>query len=325
MTPTSVRSVLDRFDEIRKHGPYDYPHHHHHDGGRHDLHIAIGAIIHGNEVGSLPSVISLIEGLNDGSIDYGGRLTILLGNPEAAIADRRFLDVDLNRVFVDNPPPGHESDRSRELMPILDDVDVFFDIHQTILKSERPFYTFPFDPVGWRWARAVGGASTWVTRKPGQTFSDGTVNTDEYVRNQNKPGVTLELGAMGFSDEAEALATAAFTRLLVVAEEVGSGRATIEDLAEQQPELEFVGTSWIQQFTDPTMQLRPGLWNFCTVVEGENLSAEGTPAITAPCDGMVLFPKYPVYDMEGRAIEPRPGEIVRIVAPLDRHPLEIWT
>lgn len=322
---TTVPTVLDRFAELRQPGPYEYPHHHHHVGGRHDLHIAIGAIIHGNEVGSLPSVIALMEGLNDGSVTYGGRLTIVLGNPEAALADRRFLDVDLNRVFVDDPPPGHESNRSRELMPILDDVDVFFDIHQTILKSERPFYTFPFDRVGWHWARAVGGATTWVTRKPGQTFSDGTVNTDEYVRNQNKPGVTLELGAMGFSDQAEELATAAFTRLLTVADEVGSGRSTIDQLAEAQPELEFVGTSWIQQFTDPTMRLRPGLWNFHAVAEGETLSAEGTPEISAPCDGMVLFPKYPDYGDDGRAVEPRPGEIVRIVAPLDRHPLEIWT
>lgn len=143
------------------------------------------------------------------------------------------------------------------------------------------------------------------------------------MRNQNKPGVTLELGAMGFSDQAEALATASFTRLLAVAEEVGSGGATIDQLAETQPELEFVGTSWIQQFTDPTMQLRAGLWNFCAVTEGEILSADGTPEITAPCDGMILFPKYPVY-ADGRALEPRPGEIVRIVAPLDRHPLEIW-
>lgn len=321
---TSVRAVLDRFDEVRQPGPFDYPHHHHHDGGRHGFHLVIGAIIHGNEVGSLPSVISLIESLGDGSVDYGGRLTILLGNPEAALADRRFLDVDLNRVFFDDAPAGHERDRARAIMPILDDADVFFDIHQTILASDRPFYTFPFGRAGWQWARAVGGASTWVTRAPGATFSAGNVNADEYVRMQDKPGLTLELGAMGFSDQADAVASEALHRLVATADTVGSGRSEVGEVADSWPDLEFVQTAWTQQFDDPSMRLRPGLRNFQPVTQGETLSAPDTPPITAACDGMLLFPKYPEYGDDGLAVEPRPGEIVRIVAPLDRHPVDIW-
>ncbi len=320
----SVPAVLDRFEQIRRSGPFDYAHHHYHDGGRHRFHLVIGAIIHGNEVGSLPSVLSLIDSLNAGTVHFGGRLTIVLGNPEAALADKRFLDVDLNRVFVDDPPSGHESERARAIMPILDEADVFFDIHQTILESDRPFYTFPFSQPGWHWARAVGGASTWVTRAPGATFSAGTVNADEYVRMQNKPGLTLELGAMGFSNQADTVAAAALDRLLAVADAVGSGQATAADMAEQQPELNFVQTAWSQRFDQPTMRLRAGLYNFQAVSQGETLSAPDTPVITAPSDGMVLFPKYPDYDDDGAAVEPRPGEIVRTVEPLEQHPLEIW-
>ena len=72
------------------------------------------------------------------------------------------------------------------------------------------------------------------------------------------------------------------------------------------------------------MRLRDGLVNFQPVAQGEVLSAPSTPEITAPCDGFLLFPKYPGYQADGSAIEPRPGEIVRIVAPLAQHPLDLW-
>lgn len=321
---TSVTAALDRFAEISRPGPFEYRHHHHHDGGSHGLHLVIGAIIHGNEVGSLPSVLSLIESLNDGTVTYGGRLTVVLGNPEAALAGRRFLDVDLNRVFFDEAPAGHESERAKAIMPILDDADVFFDIHQTILASDRPFFIFPFSRTGWHWARAVAGASTWVTRPPGQTFSTGTVNTDEYVRLQGKPGFTLELGAIGFSQQADGVAGPALSRLVAAADAVGSGQATVAELAEGQPDLEFVETAWTQRFDDPTMRLRPGLRNFMPVSEGETLSALGAPEVVAPIDGVLLFPKYPDYDDSGTVIEPRPGELVRIVQPMTQHPVEMW-
>jgi succinylglutamate desuccinylase len=321
---TDVQGWLDRFDAIRAAGPFAYARHHHHDGGRHDLHVVIGAIVHGDEVGSLPAIVGLMEQLLLGGATFGGRLTIFLGNPEAALAGRRFLENDLNRVFVDAPPDDHEGRRATEIRPILDAADVFLDLHQTILETDRPFYIFPWSIPGWQWARAIGGASTWVTRPPTQAFSPGTCCADEYVRLRGRPGITLELGERGFTPEADRRAAHAVRRLLKVADRVGGGTDTLAGAATHEPDLAFVETRWRAAFTDPHLRLRPGLTNFAPVQAGDRLSADGTPELLAPVDGLVLFPKYPDYADDGRVIEPRPGEIVRIVAPLAEHPAVAW-
>lgn len=321
---TELQGWLDRFDALRVRGPFDYPRHHHHDGGRHGLHVVLGAIVHGDEVGSLPAIVGLLDRLLHDQLRYGGKLTVFLGNPEASLAGRRFLESDLNRVFVDDPPNDHEGRRAQELRPILGAADVFLDLHQTILPTDRPFYIFPWSVPGWQWARAIGGAQTWVTRPPTQSFSPGTCCADEYVRLRGLPGLTLELGHRGFCDQAAARATSAIDRLLAVADHVGTGVETLAGAATHAPDLDFVETRWRCPFDDPTLRLRPGLTNFAPVSAGEVLTAPGSPERIAPVSGLVLFPKYPDYTPDGRAVEPRPGEIVRIVAPLTEHPAVAW-
>jgi succinylglutamate desuccinylase len=280
--------------------------------------------VHGDEVGSLPAVVDLVEALNDGTTSFGGRLTIFLGNPEASAADVRFLEADLNRVFVEEPPANHEGHRARELKPILDAADVFVDLHQTIEPTDRPFYIFPFGIAGWHWARAIGGPTTWVTRAPTASFSTGTCGTDEYVRLANKPGLTIELGPKGFNPQSIERAEAALQRLLATADVVGADPDALAQRAEAGPDLTFLHTVWSQPFDDPHLALRPGLSNFAPVEAGDRLSAEATPPVDAPVSGMVLFPKYPRYNTTGEVLEPRPGEIVRIVAPMTGHPIEVW-
>ena len=94
------------------------------DGGKSDYTLHISSIVHGNEVGSLPTVISVIQDLEQGNIEFGGRINITLGNPEASKMDRRFIDADLNRLFLTTQPSEHqhthEGQRSRALMPWLD-------------------------------------------------------------------------------------------------------------------------------------------------------------------------------------------------------------
>lgn len=286
--------------------------------------MVIGAIVHGDEVGSLPAILDLIDALNSGTIQYGGKVTIFLGNPEASLADRRFLEADLNRVFIDDPPDCHEGRRARELKPILDAADVFLDLHQTILHTDRPFYIFPFAAEGWRWARAIGGARSWVTRAPDATFSSGTCCADEYVRARNRPGLTLELGQKGLSTEAADRARYALTRLLALADAVGTNPDALTARADAEPALDLWHTTLRQPFDQPTLRLRPGLTNFAAVRAGDNLAADGTPEILAPQDGRLLFPKYPDYQADGRVVEPRPGEIVRIIQPLEEAEAVGW-
>jgi len=317
-------SYLDRFRAVASPEPGGYRWSHRHDGGRHDLHLVFGSMIHGDEVGSLPAVVEALELLAQDRLGFSGRITFFVGNPEAGLQRQRFLEQDLNRMFMQREEDAHEVRRARQLMPILDTADLFVDFHQTILATRKPFYICPWHRPGWLWARALAGAEHWVTRPPYQSFASGLVCADEYVRVQGKAGLTLELGEQGFFPDAAARALRTIRRALTLGDQLAEDPQALQQQAEQQPELVFLQTVHREQFTDAGMSLRAGIVNFEAVNEDELLSGPGGPELRAPCSGDVLFPKYPPRDAGGQALDPRPGELYRIVQPLQGHPLDLW-
>ena len=321
-TRARLARLLQEFERRKKTGPFEYSWAHHHDGGHHQTHIVFGCMIHGNEFGSLPAAVRLVQALTDGSLKFGGRLTIFIGNPEAALENRRYLEADLNRVFLDTGKDQHEHRRAQAIMPILKSADVFLDFHQTILNTTQPFYIFPWHTQGWLWARAIQGTNVWVTRDPKKTFSSGSQCSDEYVTNLGRPGMTLELSQKGFSDAAESLCWNAMLRTLNTAD-AQAAATPLRLLAERQPELKFLTTTFAERFDTPNKALLPGLINFQQVRQGQMLHAAGSPEITVPENGLVLFPKYPERDGTA-AIAPWPNELYRLVAPMAQHPRELW-
>ncbi|MCB9681188.1 MAG: succinylglutamate desuccinylase/aspartoacylase family protein [Alphaproteobacteria bacterium] len=320
---TELAAHLAAFDRLARPGPWNYSRAHHHDGGVHGFHLVFGSMVHGDEVGSLPAMVRVLQELADGTRTYGGRATFFVGNPEAGREGQRFLESDLNRVFMDNPPDTHEGRRARLLRPILDTADVFLDLHQTIEPTRHAFYIFPFQEQGWLWARALGTTPMWVTRHPGTAFTTGAMCADEYVRALGRPGITIELSEKGFGHGGEDRAYQAITAALALADAVDAGTTTLRAAAEAQPELTFLETVHRERFVDDTLALRPGIVNFDTVRAGDVVSADGTPELVVPKDGMILFPKYPPR-VDGTYKRPLPGEIYRVVAPLQGHPLELY-
>ncbi|MCB9665794.1 MAG: succinylglutamate desuccinylase/aspartoacylase family protein [Alphaproteobacteria bacterium] len=315
---------LARFDAVARPGPWPYPRVHHHEGGGHPFHLVIGSMVHGDEVGSLPAVVRVIEELVTGQRLHAGTVSFFVGNPEAGLQGQRFLEDDLNRVFMDDPPASHEGRRGALLRPLLDAADVFLDLHQTIEPTQHAFYIFPFQTHGWHWARALASTSMWVTRHPGTAFTTGAKCADEYVRDRGLPGITLELSQKGFGNGGEERAYQAITRALELSDAVAAGTTTLEEAAMDRPELTFLETVHREPFASEDLALRPGLQNFQEVAEGEVLSAPGTPELRAPCGGWVLFPKYPPRVEGGGYKKPLPGEIYRIVRAMGGHPVEVF-
>ena len=146
MTPSFLSDIrprlqhhLEQFSRLHRPGPFEYEWVHHNDGGRHELHVVFGCMVHGNEYGSLPAAIRLIEALSTGTLQFGGQVSLFIGNPEAALENKRYLEADLNRVFLNTRQTRHEDRRAQALMPILNTADVFIDFHQTILETAQPF------------------------------------------------------------------------------------------------------------------------------------------------------------------------------------------
>lgn len=289
-------------------------------GGDHDYHVIFGCIIHGDEVGSLPAAVAVLEALDQGALRFGGRLSVVLGNRPAALANQRFLEADLNRVFLPDAPDSWEARRAAELIPLLDTADLFLDLHQTIEPTASAFAIFPWSPEGEHWVRALNAAPRWVTRPPGVNFSPGLRCADEHVRLRGASGVTVELGQKGFDPAAAALAERLMREALRIADRLGRGEQTLAEAAEGQPSpIAYEPDSHVA-FSDPSLALRPGLQNLAPVRRGELLSAEGSPEIRSPGDGALLFPKYPPRDAAGRALGPLPAELVRVVRPLPDGP-----
>jgi predicted deacylase len=270
------------------------------------MHTVVGCLIHGNEHGTLPAAISLVEALNAGRVRPKGPVTVLIGNTEAALADKRFLEEDFNRVFTfDRPAASLERKLAERVRPILDAADVFLDLHQTQTPTAQAFWTFPWSTEMGLWARALQAAKVALTRPAGQSFSAGTCCLDEYVRNRGKVGITVEVGYKGQDPAQSAHSYEVMTRLIAIVDRVASGQS-LESIALEASEVRAYKTADIVPAATAQHRLRPGLGNWTPVQQGELLSATGAPELRASVEGFVLFPKYP-----GPA-DPPPPELFRL-------------
>ena len=286
---TRLNELLSEFHNYCTQSDYEW--HFVHDGGQINHCLQINAILHGNEVGSLPAVVAIARELRLGKRTYRGRLSIVLGNPEAARKNVRFLESDLNRMFLDNELLTHESGRARTLMPILDKCDLLLDLHQTILHSKHPFYIFPFQEQALQWAQVIGATRAYVDATPVDPDKATTRCADEYVWLRNRPAVTLELGQKGFSDLAETTAYLAITKAMSAIEQIHRGHP-LNDLASEQAPLQRYVTIHREPYPSVRHRLRHGLINFSPVKKGEALHLAGTPPLLSPHSGLLLFPKY---------------------------------
>ena len=133
------------------------------DGARPGPHVALIALAHGNE---LAGAIVLDRLLRDGFYPTRGRLTFGFANLDAF--DRfdasrptlsRFVDEDINRVWdeavLDGPRRSAELTRAREIRPLIDTVDVLFDLHSMLWPSD-PLMLCGGSAKGRRLAAGVG-------------------------------------------------------------------------------------------------------------------------------------------------------------------------
>jgi hypothetical protein len=114
------------------------------DSGLPGPHVALLAIMHGNEIAG---AVVLDRLLRQGLAPARGKLSFAFLNtaayarfdPQRPTASR-FVDEDLNRVWdpaiLDGPRRSVELDRAREIRPFVDTIDVALDLHSMLWPSE---------------------------------------------------------------------------------------------------------------------------------------------------------------------------------------------
>jgi len=100
--------------------------------------------IHGDEVSGIHALDKLLFDLAGGERKLArGSLTLARGNAQALAAERRYIQLNLNRMFKDSYDAGvdasaYEYKRAQELKKILEDCDYFLDFHSAPIAQE-PF------------------------------------------------------------------------------------------------------------------------------------------------------------------------------------------
>jgi predicted deacylase len=123
------------------------------DSGIAGPHVLINALVHGNEV---CGVIALQHLFNAGIRPKIGKLTLGFSNVAAYQAfdvedpmASRFLDEDMNRVWgaetLDGDRHSRELERAREIRPLIDTVDLLFDVHSMQHKTAPVIVAGPLD------------------------------------------------------------------------------------------------------------------------------------------------------------------------------------
>jgi len=161
--------------------------------------LLVTVCIHGDEVCGLVAVNQLLqEGFFKHGFDNKNvRVTILLGNPRAVMENRRFIDVNLNRMFTpqycdqQGAPHVHdpyERSRLEEIIPEMHKCDSYLDIHST----SAPTIPFAIVPPGAK-------SETLAKKFPVKFILHNVMKvisgtSIDYVKQLNKPAICVECG-----------------------------------------------------------------------------------------------------------------------------------
>ena len=96
-------------------------------------HLVIVGGTHGNEPGGVKAMVELHRAFGCGQVKLTrGKISFLLGNPNAYEKDVRYIDYDLNRHFIQRDSSTVEGQRALEIKRFLndnDDIKALLDLH----------------------------------------------------------------------------------------------------------------------------------------------------------------------------------------------------
>ena len=145
------------------------------------------------------------------------------------------------------------------------------------------FAIFPFQRRSLALAQLVLREKPVVTRFSGNFSQDGMCS-DEYVQEQGRVAITVELGQKGFA--AEQIAQGVLVALR------GLASVNAELVCDEVTVPVYTFAQVVNCPQDSEVDLVEGLYNFQKVVQGERLAVVDGQAVMAEQDGVVLFPKY---------------------------------
>ncbi|MCR1000895.1 succinylglutamate desuccinylase [Serratia rubidaea] len=259
--------------------------------------VLLSAGIHGNETAPIELLNQLVSDVLHGKRRLAVRLLVVLGNPAAMRAGRRYLHADMNRMFGgryrDFPASG-ETARAQQLEQVVshffqhETAERFhYDLHTAIRESRLPrfgilpFQTRSYHPQLLTLLDAAELDALVVHRAPGGTFSHFT---SEHLA---AASCTLELGKARLFGQNDLTQFAAINRVLqgLVSGETPSPR--------QGPAMRIfrVEQSLIKRHQDFVLHLSDDTANFTELEQGRLISEQAGEAYRVQhAKEWILFP-----------------------------------
>ncbi len=259
------------------------------------------ACIHGDEIGSVPAFLELIQKFKNKEVSFNGEVVFALGNIEAIKLERRFVENDLNRLFFSDSNKNYEHKRAQELKSLIDSSDFHVDFHQTIEETGRPFFVTVNSPITASFADQIGTCDTFLELSLEESLRYGTATGYAYTK--NVPSVCIELSQKGIASKAQDLAIQTMQRAIDI--------SSFEGLKiRKNYKLKVYTVNYEYPFTSPLVRLTKKLSNFTLVHKNEVIGLdENEKLIKAPFNGYIVFPKYPKRDKQGRVIGELPLDL----------------
>lgn len=285
-----------------------------------ETHFVMGAAIHGNEVAAIPAFVQAIENLKNAKLQ--SRITFFIGNEEAILANSRFVEYDLNRLFVAGPVISKEHQRAKEIMSLLDTTDYFIDFHQTIQPTKDSFYIFMNDPWSYYFAQFLEGAEVCVIEPP---MSNGQMSAEHYVQNRGQAGVTLEIGQIDLTDKNIDKILKVIERVCLLALYTKAlPQEKLSNMVRHYKALKKMQIIHQVKFCEAKDTLFEGWKNLDFIQAGSTLGQRANgESIIASHDSYIFFPKYPQRDALGRSIGPLPNNLCEMAIALPETSLAV--
>jgi len=125
--------AVRNLDYFRRHAGGPTPYCMHLASSNPGAHVVIVGGTHGNEPGGVKAIVQLHRAFRNGEIALKrGKISFLLGNPKAYEKDVRYIDRDLNRIFVKQAPSSVEGKRALEIESFFgnhDGINALLDLH----------------------------------------------------------------------------------------------------------------------------------------------------------------------------------------------------
>lgn len=274
--------------------------------------LVVLAGIHGNEPSGLLGLEAVLRRLQADKPDFRGNLVGIAGNLAALAAGQRFIDEDLNRIWlperIDALLEGREprTSEERELREVMQLIrqrqhsgrdNFFLDLHTTSSES-IPYISVPID----------AGSVQWAGQFRVHTVTGGgdklTGVSDRYLIDQGFRGFTFEAGEHHSLASVELQGAAIWVAL----EKAGC-------IAEAPPHAEaklrrtqidghhYFEFEYVHYITPESgFRMKPGYVNFQRVHKGELLAWEQDKPIFSRWDARLFLPLYQKQGDDGFSI-----------------------